>query len=148
VAGKFPLATSVLATVPTFEAADAFLQINPNKWTGSWVSLPGWKVLMSAEDPIGIIAPKDSIPLKITGESKETIVVLDRSVTEWDEFHYFAIDRDRRSRFSVSSSSSSIPNARSKVVSPKISGKSKINSSMSRFPTSLPKYPTYMRGSR
>ena len=94
VAGKFPLATSVLDTLPKVEGTDAFLQITHNNWTGGWVSLPGWKVLASAEEPIGIIAPKDSLDLKITGESKETIVVLDRSVTEWDEFHYFAIDRD------------------------------------------------------
>ena len=92
VAGKFPLETSILATVPTVEGLDAF-QITHNNWTGGWVSLPGWKVLTSAAEPVGIIAPIDTLPA-LVGQPKESIVVLDRSVTEWDEFNYFAIDRD------------------------------------------------------
>jgi Rubisco Assembly chaperone C-terminal domain/Rubisco accumulation factor 1 alpha helical domain/Rubisco accumulation factor 1 helix turn helix domain len=93
VAGKFPLPSSVLASVPKVESPDTF-QITHNNWTGGWISLPGWKVIASAEDPIAIIAPKDTLELKISEQSEETIVVIDRSATEWDEFNYLAIDRD------------------------------------------------------
>ncbi len=93
VAGKFPLSSGILASVPKVESPDTF-QITHNNWTGGWISLPGWKVISSAEEPIGIIAPKDSLSIKISEESEETIVVIDRGVTEWSEFDYMAIDRD------------------------------------------------------
>ncbi len=93
VAGKFPLPTSVLASVPKVESPDTF-QITHNDWTGGWISLPGWKVISAAAEPVGIIAPKGTLQLKISEESEETIVVIDRCVTEWNEFSYFAIDRD------------------------------------------------------
>lgn len=93
VAGSFPLASSVFASVPKTEDSGAF-HITRHNWNGDWVSLPGWKVIAAAEEPIGIIAPKDSLPLKISAQSREMIVVVDRGITEWDQFHYFAIDRD------------------------------------------------------
>jgi hypothetical protein len=93
VAGAFPLASSVLASVPKIESTGA-LQIIHNNWTGGWVSLPGWSVISKAEEPIAIIADKDNLPFKISERSAEMIVVIDRSVTEWDEFNYFAFDRD------------------------------------------------------
>jgi Rubisco Assembly chaperone C-terminal domain/Rubisco accumulation factor 1 alpha helical domain/Rubisco accumulation factor 1 helix turn helix domain len=93
VAGAFPLASSVLASVPKIESTGAF-QITHNNWTGGWVSLPGWSVISKAEEPIAIIAEKDHLPFKISEKSTEIILVLDRSVTEWDEFNYFAFDRD------------------------------------------------------
>lgn len=93
VAGAFPLASSVLATVPKIAGTGAF-HITNNDWTGGWVSLPGWQVLSQAAEPIAILADADKLPLKISGHSPEMILVIDRSVTEWDEFNYFAIDRD------------------------------------------------------
>ena len=93
VAGRFPLESKILETVPKVEGKDAF-QITHNNWSGGWVSLPGWNVLSSAVEPVGIIAPKDSLSLKILGQSEEMIMVIDRSVTQWDEFNHFAIDRD------------------------------------------------------
>jgi hypothetical protein len=93
VAGTFPLPSSVFASVPKIEGSGAF-HITHSNWSGDWVSLPGWKVITAAEEPIGIIAPRDSLPFQISAQSQEMIVVLDRGITVWDEFHYFAIDRD------------------------------------------------------
>jgi hypothetical protein len=93
VAGVFPIDSSILASVPKIASTGAF-QIVHSNWAGGWVSLPGWGVLCKAEDPVAIIASKDALPLKIAGQSTETIVILDRRATEWDEFNYFAIDRD------------------------------------------------------
>ncbi len=93
VAGAFPLASSVFTSTPKVEGTGAF-QITHNNWAGDWVSLPGWQVLCKSEDPIAILADEANLPLKIAGKSKEMILVIDRSVTEWDEFNYFAIDRD------------------------------------------------------
>jgi hypothetical protein len=93
VAGSFPIATSILADVPKITATGAFQIVNHN-WVGGWVSFPGWGVLCQAEDPIAIISDRENLPLKIANPAAETIVILDRAVTEWNEFNYFAIDRD------------------------------------------------------
>jgi hypothetical protein len=92
-AGAFPIASSILADVPRIAATGSF-QIVKNNWAGGWVTLPGWGVLCKAEDPVAIIGDLANLPLKISNQAAETIVVLDRNVTEWDEFNYFAIDRD------------------------------------------------------
>jgi Rubisco accumulation factor 1 alpha helical domain/Rubisco Assembly chaperone C-terminal domain/Rubisco accumulation factor 1 helix turn helix domain len=93
VAGAFPIASSILATVPKIAATGSF-QIVQQNWAGGWVSFPGWGVLCKAEDPIAVIGDLENLPLKISNQAAETIVILDRSITEWNEFNYFAIDRD------------------------------------------------------
>ncbi len=93
VAGVFPIDSSILAEVPRVAATGSF-QIVKNNWAGGWVTFPGWGVLCKAEDPIAVIGDLEHLPLKISNQSPETIVILDRSATEWDEFNYFAIDRD------------------------------------------------------
>jgi Rubisco accumulation factor 1 alpha helical domain/Rubisco Assembly chaperone C-terminal domain/Rubisco accumulation factor 1 helix turn helix domain len=106
--GSFPLASSVLTTVPKVEGHGEF-QITSNNWTGGWVSLPGWQVLCKAERPIAILADEENSPLKMSGHSKVTILVLDISATEWDEFNYFAIDRDGQLAIEWFESAPSIP---------------------------------------
>jgi Rubisco accumulation factor 1 alpha helical domain/Rubisco Assembly chaperone C-terminal domain/Rubisco accumulation factor 1 helix turn helix domain len=93
VAGEFPIDSSILADVPQISATGSF-QIVKSNWAGGWVTFPGWGVLCKAEDPIAIIGDLKNLALKTAAESPETIVVLDRSETEWNEFNYFAVDRD------------------------------------------------------
>ena len=93
VAGAFPLNSSILADVPRISATGSF-QIVQQNWAGGWVSFPGWGVLCKAEDPIAVIGDREHLPLKMSNQPVETIVILDRSITEWNEFNYFAIDRD------------------------------------------------------
>jgi Rubisco accumulation factor 1 alpha helical domain/Rubisco Assembly chaperone C-terminal domain/Rubisco accumulation factor 1 helix turn helix domain len=93
VAGVFPIDSNTLADVPKIAATGSFQVIKTN-WAGGLVTLPGWGVLCKAEDPVAIIGDLDNLPIKISNQSPETIVVLDRSVTEWNEFKYFAVDRD------------------------------------------------------
>jgi Rubisco accumulation factor 1 alpha helical domain/Rubisco Assembly chaperone C-terminal domain/Rubisco accumulation factor 1 helix turn helix domain len=93
VAGSFPIDSSILTEVPRVAATGSF-QIVKNNWAGGWVTFPGWGVLCKAEDPVAVIGDLENLPLKISNQAPETIVILDRSATEWDEFNYFAIDRD------------------------------------------------------
>jgi Rubisco accumulation factor 1 alpha helical domain/Rubisco Assembly chaperone C-terminal domain/Rubisco accumulation factor 1 helix turn helix domain len=93
IAGVFPIDSSLLADVPKVSATGSF-QIVKSNWAGGWVTFPGWGVLCKAEDPVAIIGDLEHLPLKISNQSPETIVILDRNVTEWDEFNYFAIDQD------------------------------------------------------
>jgi hypothetical protein len=92
-AGIFPIDSSLLADVPKIAATGSF-QIIKTNWAGGWVTFPGWGVLCQAEDPIAIVGDPENLPLKISNQSPETIVIIDRSSTEWDEFNYFAVDRD------------------------------------------------------
>ncbi len=93
VAGSFPIASTIIAEVPRIEATGSFQIVNHN-WAGGWVSFPGWGVLCKAEDPIAVIGDREHLPVKMSNQPVETILILDRSVTEWNEFNYFAIDRD------------------------------------------------------
>ncbi len=93
VAGAFPIASRILADVPRIAATGSF-QIFKHDWAGGWVTFPGWGVLCQAEDPVAIIGDLEHLPLKISNQPAETIIILDRHVTEWNEFNYFAIDRD------------------------------------------------------
>ncbi len=108
VVGAFPLTTDTLAAAPKVESRGVF-QITSTNWTGGWVSLPGWQILCKAEDPVAILADEENFPLKISAHSKEIILVLDRGVTEWDEFNYFAIDRDGQLAIEWFESAPSIP---------------------------------------
>ncbi len=93
VAGTFPLTTAKFAEAPKFQPTGAF-QILSQNWSGGWISLPGWKILNQAEDPIAFVARQDNLPLpKMAGQSAEMILVIDRQATEWDEYNYFAIER-------------------------------------------------------
>jgi hypothetical protein len=92
-AGTFPIDSSMLGDVPKIAATGSF-QIVKNNWAGGWVTFPGWGVLCRAEDPIAVIGDLENLPLKLSIQAAETIVILDRSVTEWNEFNYFAIERD------------------------------------------------------
>jgi Rubisco accumulation factor 1 alpha helical domain/Rubisco Assembly chaperone C-terminal domain/Rubisco accumulation factor 1 helix turn helix domain len=93
VAGEFPLSTEVFLSVPEVTGTGMF-QITRNNWAGGWISLPGWIVLVKAQEPIAIIAHPDRLPLKMAVQSTELILVFDRGVTTWDEYNYFVIDRD------------------------------------------------------
>jgi Rubisco accumulation factor 1 alpha helical domain/Rubisco Assembly chaperone C-terminal domain/Rubisco accumulation factor 1 helix turn helix domain len=95
VAGSFPLATEVFSSVPTVMGTGAF-QITHSNWTGGWLSLPGWQVLLKAVEPIAIIAHPDALPVKMLVSTTDTIFVFDRHITVWDEYNYFAIDRNSK----------------------------------------------------
>jgi Rubisco accumulation factor 1 alpha helical domain/Rubisco Assembly chaperone C-terminal domain/Rubisco accumulation factor 1 helix turn helix domain len=107
-AGAFPIASSIIADVPKIAATGSF-QIFRNNWDGGWVTFPGWGVLCKAEDPIAVIGNLENLPLKISNQAPETIVILDRSLTEWDEFNYFAIDRDGKLAIEWFDTAPSIP---------------------------------------
>jgi hypothetical protein len=93
VAGSFPLSTSDLTAVPQITPIGHFHLI-PANWSGGWVSLPGWQILMKAEHPIAVLTQTDHLPLKLQGESEEAILIIDRAETTWDNLNYFALDRD------------------------------------------------------
>lgn len=93
VVGKFPVETEDLKAVPLVEEIEPFGIVKFSGGTGAWVAIPGWQVVMQAEDPVVIIENSDRLPTPITGETEEVLLVIDRAQREWLEDGYFIIDQ-------------------------------------------------------
>ncbi len=64
--------------------------------TGAWVTLPGWQVVRSAEDPIALLCDSDKLPSPIPGAAEEVIVLVDRAQRQWQEDSYFVVAEDEQ----------------------------------------------------
>ncbi|MBD2194226.1 MULTISPECIES: RuBisCO accumulation factor 1 [Calothrix] len=92
VAGELPLTPDALKAVPLVTEIEPFRMV---KFTGeqAWVPLPGWQVLLSAEDPVVIVANSDRLPNQ-TQQTKleKVLVIVDRAQRQWDASSYFVVD--------------------------------------------------------
>ncbi|AFY49139.1 hypothetical protein Nos7524_3343 [Nostoc sp. PCC 7524] len=91
VVGELPLKPQELQAVPLIEEIEPFRIV---KFAGdqAWVALPGWQVLLSAEDPVVILATSDRFPSQSQTQPGPVLVVVDRSQRQWNDFSYFVID--------------------------------------------------------
>ncbi|MBD2385783.1 RuBisCO accumulation factor 1 [Cylindrospermum sp. FACHB-282] len=90
--GELPLTPQDLKAVPIITEIEPFRIV---KFSGeqAWVPLPGWQVLLGAEDPVVIIANSDIFPLQSQNKPTPVLVVIDRAQREWDESSYFVVDK-------------------------------------------------------
>jgi hypothetical protein len=95
VAGKLPLTKSDLQAVPMIEESGVF-QIVQFSGTGAWMTVPGWQVVRTAEDPVAMMCDSDRLPEPLPGTSEEVIVVVDRAQRDWDENSYFVVAEDEQ----------------------------------------------------
>jgi hypothetical protein len=93
IAGTLPLDSSILTSQPPFVPVGRF-GIAQGDAPGGWISLPGWQVLLLAEDPTCIMGKSNELAIAIQGEPEEIAIVIERAETEWNELDYFAVDRD------------------------------------------------------
>jgi hypothetical protein len=93
VVGELPLTPEDIKAVPLITAVEPFGMV---KHVGeqAWVALPGWQVLLGAEDPVAIIASSDLFPKAIPSKPEPVIIVVDRAQREWDISHYFIFEQD------------------------------------------------------
>ena len=93
VAGQMPLATEDYKGVPGVEPEEPFGMVRFSG-TGAWVPVPGWQVILKAEDPIALLTPCKDLPNPPDNISKDDLlmVVVDRAKRDWDEFSYFVVD--------------------------------------------------------
>ncbi|MEA5583380.1 RuBisCO accumulation factor 1 [Nodularia harveyana UHCC-0300] len=91
VAGKLPLTPEDLQGVPMVESIQPFGLV---KFAGeqAWVPLPGWQVLLSAEDPVVILCNSDRFPNQETNPPRPLLVVVDRAARQWDDSNYFVVE--------------------------------------------------------
>lgn len=91
VVGELPLTPKDLQAVPVIEEIEPFRMV---KFAGeqAWVPLPGWQVLLNAEDPVVILCKSDRLPNQTQNLSQPVLVVVNRQEREWDANSYFVVD--------------------------------------------------------
>ncbi|MGC1308456.1 MAG: RuBisCO accumulation factor 1 [Phormidesmis sp.] len=93
VAGQMPLATEDYRTVPGVDPEEPFGMVKFSG-TGAWLPVPGWQVILKAEDPIALLSTCAELPNTPDNiaETDPLMVVVDRAQREWNEFTYFVVD--------------------------------------------------------
>lgn len=89
--GKLPLPTDALKAVPLVEEEGSF-RVVKFSGEGAWVPLPGWQVLLGAEDPVAVLSQGSHLPLPLEQAHQELLVVIDRAYRTWDNQTYFAVN--------------------------------------------------------
>ncbi|MDZ8051611.1 MAG: RuBisCO accumulation factor 1 [Aulosira sp. ZfuVER01] len=91
VVGELPLTPNDLKAVPLVTEIQPFRMV---KFAGeqAWIPLPGWQVLLSAEDPVVILAESDRLPNQIQNQPGKVLLVVDRAQRQWDVSSYFIVE--------------------------------------------------------
>ncbi len=93
VAGALPLSTEALMAVPVTVPEEPFSIVRLQGGTGAWAPIPGWQVILRAEDPVGILAQVGQLPHVSNPNSEEPVMlVIDRAERTWDADSYFVVD--------------------------------------------------------
>ncbi|MEO1427598.1 MAG: RuBisCO accumulation factor 1 [Cyanobacteria bacterium J06632_19] len=91
VAGELPLTPDALKAVPMVEEEEPFNMVK-FEGAGAWVPLPGWQVVLIAEDPVVILGKSDIFPNQEQNTPKPVMIAIDRSQRKWDNGSYFVVD--------------------------------------------------------
>lgn len=92
VAGALPITAADLAAVPVTVPEEPFGIVRCDS-RSAWAPVPGWQVMLQAEDPVGILARVHQLPNVQNPNSTELVlVIIDRAQRTWDEDGYFLVD--------------------------------------------------------
>ena len=93
VAGQMPIMTQDYNQVPGANPEEPFGMVKFSG-TGAWVPVPGWQVILKAEDPIALLAKYSQLPNPPEGitNTEDILIVIDKAKRTWDEFSYFVVD--------------------------------------------------------
>lgn len=95
VVGKLPLTKSDLQAVPLIEEVQPFGMVKFSG-TGAWVPVPGWQVILRAEDPVVLLAASDTLPTPLPGKVEEVLLVIDRSMRDWQDDRFFIVEQNNQ----------------------------------------------------
>jgi hypothetical protein len=98
VAGTFPLTRQQLEATGTIEAREPFRVVNSDN-AGVFVPIPGWQTVLRAQDPVAVFCQSDLLSKSLEVKPKEVLVLVDRSMREWDTNSYFLVEVDNRLEF-------------------------------------------------
>ncbi len=93
VVGRMPLTVDDLKAVPLVEDDGPFRMVKFSA-TGAWVPVPGWQVVLVADDPVVLMMTNDQFPNPLPGRAEEVLVVVDRSQRQWNPDSYFIAGPD------------------------------------------------------
>lgn len=91
VAGELPLTPKELQGVPLVEEIEPFRMV---KFAGeqAWVPIPGWRVILAAQDPIAISCTANKLPGQTESHPEPVMVIIDRAQRKWDAASYFVVE--------------------------------------------------------
>jgi len=92
IVGKLPLAKAELQAVPLTDELGPFRMVQFSG-QGAWVPIPGWQVILKAEDPVAFLSSSDQLPAPLPGKPEEVLVVVDRARRQWDASSYFMVEQ-------------------------------------------------------
>ena len=84
-----------LQAVPLVDSEGSF-HIVKFSGVGAWVALPGWQVVLTAEDPILLLANSNELPDNQLEEIEEVLVMIDRAQRDWDDSSYFMFEQNEQ----------------------------------------------------
>jgi len=90
VAGQLPLTVDIFQSLSIPPDANPFriVQTDPG---GAWVPLPGWQVILTATEPIAILAMSDQLPNVESDRVEQILLLIDRAQTNWQDDRYFVV---------------------------------------------------------
>ncbi|PSB32940.1 RuBisCO accumulation factor 1 [Stenomitos frigidus] len=95
VVGKLPLTKADFQAVPMIDPIEPFGMVKFSG-TGAWVPVPGWQVILLADDPVVLWCNSQDLPTPLPGKQENVLVVVDRAQREWRSDRYFiAEDADQ-----------------------------------------------------
>lgn len=88
IVGQMPMSVVDWKAVPFIEETGPFRLVK-FAGQGAWVAVPGWQVILNAEDLVGVLSHTDRFSTPLGGLSEELLLLIDRSDREWNPDHYF-----------------------------------------------------------
>lgn len=92
VVGEWPITRDDLQAVPLLETTGPF-QLVKFSGVGAWVAVPGWQVLLKAEDLVTILGISDQLPYPLSGPPENVLMMIDRAQRQWDIEGYFLVEQ-------------------------------------------------------
>ena len=92
VAGQLPLPVEDYKAVPVSVPEGPFGLVKFSG-TGAWAPVPGWQVILKAEDPVALLGQSNQLPNRANDQVEPVLIVADRSQRDWDVNSYFLTDQ-------------------------------------------------------
>jgi hypothetical protein len=103
-----PLTAAEIEAVAAIAPEEPF-QITRLPAGAACVPVPGWQVVLKAQNPVALLAPSDSLPNSPGGDRETVIVAIDRAQRDWDENSYFLVEEGQQVRLAWFAEPPSLP---------------------------------------
>ncbi|MEL6231427.1 MAG: RuBisCO accumulation factor 1 [Cyanobacteria bacterium J06627_3] len=93
--GQWPLSVEEFQAAVLADPDPVFGIVRSSSVQQAWVPLPGWQVVLTAQDPIALLMPFNRLPSQADSTISEMVLVLvDRQQQSWDDISYFVVPGD------------------------------------------------------